>query len=129
MQFFIVITGPTGVGKTDFVQQLCQKLPFPVEVINGDVGQFYKPLSIGTAKPAYESEPVPHHLFDIMEKPEDYTVALFRERVARLMSDIWSRSAVPLIVGGSSFYIQSLYFPPRACGSGASSRRRRRCSP
>ncbi len=49
--FFIIISGPTGVGKTALVDELAQTLPFPIEVINADMGQLYEPLTIGTAKP------------------------------------------------------------------------------
>src|SRR2546425_779852 len=80
--FFIVITGPTGVGKTDFVHDLMMQISFPCEIINADMGQMYKPLSIGTAKPDYTHEPVKYHLFDILNTPRDYSVADFRKRVS-----------------------------------------------
>lgn len=112
--FFIVIAGPTGVGKTDFALQLAKKLSFPVELINADMGQLYTPLSIGTAKPDYQHETLVHHLFDRLDEPRDYTVHEFRQSVVQLMQDMWARGVVPLIVGGSSFYVQSLFFPPLA---------------
>ncbi len=113
MGFFIVITGPTGVGKTALVRELVKEVSFPIEVINADMGQFYKPLFIGTAKPDVSQESVPHYLFDVMAEPVDYTVMAFRQEVACLMKGMWRRKVVPLIVGGSSFYVQSLFFPPR----------------
>lgn len=110
--FFIIISGPTGVGKTEFVNKLSVRLPFPVEIINVDVGQFYTPLSIGTAKPAYQQEPIKHHFFDIISQPRDFTVAEFRKRLIELMTQLWSRGVTPLLVGGSGFYVQSIFFPP-----------------
>ena len=83
--FFIVIAGPTGVGKSDFALQLAQKLSFPVELINADMGQLYTPLSLGTAKPDYKHEPLVHHLFDYLDEPRDYTVHEFRQAVVQLM--------------------------------------------
>jgi tRNA dimethylallyltransferase len=100
------------VGKTDFVNQLIKKVPFEVEIINADVGQFYKPLTIGTAKPAYHADPIKHHLFDIVDKPVDYTVTDYRKEVVDCMQLLWHKKKVPLIVGGSGFYVQSLFFPP-----------------
>ncbi len=111
------ITGPTGVGKTDVVERLALRLAFPVEIINGDVGQFYEPTSIGTAKPEYRNSPIKQHFFDIIVQPRDLTVTEFRDRLLTLMQDMWLRGVTPLIVGGSSFYLQSIFFPPRAGSS------------
>lgn len=106
---FIVITGPTGVGKTELALALGSHIP--LEIINGDVGQFYTPLTIGTAKPAWRDQIVPHHLFDILDTPSHYSVASYRHEVHKLIEDIKGRNALPVIVGGSCFYIQSLFFP------------------
>ncbi len=114
VHFFIIITGPTGVGKTDLIHFLSTELSFPVEVINADMGQLYTPLSIGTAKPDYHSEPVKHYLFDVIDTPVDCTVMEYRTQVIKLMHDMWERNVVPLIVGGSGFYISSLFFTPHA---------------
>lgn len=108
----LIITGPTGVGKTSFVLQLADKMS--AEIINADIGQMYEPLSIGTAKPNWQQEPVPHHLFNILTQPIDFTVTSFREHVKTLIDDIWARGKTPMIVGGSTLYIKSLLFPP--CG-------------
>lgn len=118
--FFIIISGPTGVGKTDFVNTLSTRLPFPVEIINVDVGQFYTSLSIGTAKPAYQQEPIKHHFFDIIDEPRDFTVTEFRKKLIDLMTQLWSQGITPLLVGGSGFYVTSLFFPPAPGESGAS---------
>jgi tRNA dimethylallyltransferase len=107
-----IITGPTGVGKTDVALDLASRLP--IEIINADSGQFYKPLTIGTAKPAWHLSPIPHHGFDILTEPILYTVVEYRAYVEQLCNEIWGRGKIPLLVGGSLFYIQSLFFPPRA---------------
>jgi tRNA dimethylallyltransferase len=104
----VVIFGPTGVGKTDLAEQLASVLPG--EIINMDVGQFYTPLSRGTAKPDWKSSPNKHHLFDIIDDPHDYTVVAYREQVLSLLASI-DRNKIPLLVGGSGFYLQSLLFP------------------
>lgn len=107
----VVIYGPTGVGKTDFADHLANIVHG--EIINADIGQFYTPLSIGTAKPLWQKSPIAHHLFDILDEPRDLTVTQYRELVIALLEDIWQRGNVPIIVGGSGFYIASLFFPPQ----------------
>jgi tRNA dimethylallyltransferase len=111
MNFIGIITGPTGVGKTDFVLKLADHLP--IEIINADVGQFYVPLNIGTAKPNWRRERVPHHLFDILDEPRSMTVIQYRTLAHSLIQECWARNTIPFFVGGSFFYIQSLLFPPR----------------
>ena len=107
---FVVITGPTGVGKTMLAVELAKHVA--IEIINGDVGQLYKPLTIGTAKPAWQQSSIPHHLFDILDEPAHYTVVSYRLQIKKLIQEIRSRNALPVIVGGSCFYIKSLFFPP-----------------
>ena len=106
----IVITGPTGVGKTDLAFELGKQLP--IEIINADVGQFYTPLTIGTAKPEWRNSDIPHHLFDSIDEPTNITVTQYRSHVERLCSKLWDDQKIPVIVGGSHFYIASLFFPP-----------------
>ena len=107
----IIITGPTASGKTAFVDQIYSKNS-AIEVINADMGQFYAPLSIGTAKPDWRALPYLCHLFDILTTPEDFTVVQFRARVIELVEQILARGNTPVIVGGSMFYIKSLFYPP-----------------
>lgn len=117
MKKIIIISGPTGVGKTDFVKELNEQLP--CEVINADIGSFYTPLSIGTAKPDWQNEKVPHHLFDIICEPENLSVVKYREMVQELIVQIQERGNIPVIVGGSVFYVYSLFFKqtetPQVC--------------
>jgi tRNA dimethylallyltransferase len=111
--FFIGITGPTGVGKTALVEGLSEQLSFSIEVINADMGQLYTPLSVGTAKPDLETQTVPHHLFDCIDEPRDYTATQYRDAVVRLIHEITARGALPVIVGGSGFYLATLFYPPQ----------------
>lgn len=76
-----------------------------------DMGQLYTPLSIGTAKPDWRHEKVPHHLFDAIDEPRNCTVIEYRERLLPILQDIWSRGKLPILVGGSGFYLKSLFFP------------------
>jgi|SRR5579872_1938965 tRNA dimethylallyltransferase len=108
----IVVYGPTGVGKTAFVDELAQSIP--AEIINADMGQLYVPLTIGTAKPDWRNAPVPHHMFDIINEPVRYTVIAYRNLVKETMQKIWQRGKIPILVGGSAFYLRSLFFPPIA---------------
>ncbi len=106
----IILYGPTATGKSDCATKLACE--FPLEIINGDVGQLYAPLSIGTAKPDWKNEKAPHHLFDILNEPSDYTVVNYRVAVVALCEQIWARGNIPCIVGGSGFYLKSLFFAP-----------------
>lgn len=107
----LIIYGPTGVGKTDFALKIAGQIP--AEIINMDVGQLYVPLTIGTAKPDLRSVTVPHHGFDIINKAENCTVIAYRALAEKLIQDIWRRGKFPILVGGSGFYLKSLFFPPQ----------------
>ncbi len=111
---FIIVSGPTGVGKSDFAEKLAQSVSLKTAIVNIDVGQFYKPLSIGTAKPdlsdaQYGSR---YYLFDIIDQPKDLTASEFREILLKLLNDLWANNILPIIVGGSSFYVKSIFYPP-----------------
>lgn len=111
--YFIIIYGPTGVGKTDFSLELARALD-QAHVVNADLGQFYTPLTIGTAKPDWQSGPVKHHLFDSIEEPVNFSVQEYRRETLAVFDTLWKKSITPLLVGGSGFYIKSLVFP--LCG-------------
>lgn len=111
----VIITGPTAAGKSDFSCQFACEIN--AEIVNADMGQLYTPLSIGTAKPNWRVEKTPHHLFDVIDTPADCTVIEYRNKVIPIIEGIWSRGAIPLVVGGSGFYVQSLLFPPAAGSS------------
>jgi len=104
----VVISGATATGKSDFAIQLAMRLDG--EIINADIGSWYTPLNIGTAKPDWKNQTVPHHLFDILDEPKNFTIVQFREQVIRLAQEIWSRGKVPIVVGGSAFYVKALWY-------------------
>ncbi len=107
---FVVIFGPTAVGKTEVALHLAQR--YNGAIINADIGQMYTPLNIGTAKPAWQTSTIPHYLFDHLQEPRDYSVQEFRTTVLQLVMECWQQRKLPIIVGGSTLYISSLYFPP-----------------
>lgn len=105
-----IIVGPTASGKTEFSYTIARQMQG--EIINGDSVQAVSPLSIGTAKPDYKKSDIPHHLFDTISTPTTMTVVEYRQQVIDTVQDLIKRNKVPLIVGGSFFYIKSLFFPP-----------------
>lgn len=105
----VVIIGPTAVGKTKLSIDLAHRLNG--EIISGDSMQIYKGMDVGTAKiKKNEMENIPHHLIDIKSPNEDYSVAEFQETVRPLIANIASRNKMPMIVGGTGLYIQSVLF-------------------
>src|SRR5699024_4139932 len=106
----IVIVGPTAVGKTDFSIELAKR--FNGEVISGDSMQIYKNLDIGTAKATPEEmDGIPHHLINIKEVTESYSVSDFQEDASEKIDEITASGKVPIIVGGTGLYIESLLYP------------------
>lgn len=109
--FVIVIFGPTGVGKSSFAEELAAGIGH-AQLVNCDVGQFYSKISIGTAKPDYKNSKIKQHLFDIIDEPEDFNASAYRSLVFDKIQNIWSSGDIPILVGGSGFYLKSLFFPP-----------------
>ncbi|MBM3893118.1 tRNA (adenosine(37)-N6)-dimethylallyltransferase MiaA [Candidatus Dependentiae bacterium] len=107
----VIITGPTASGKTALSEQLVPYLQGAV--INADMGQFYTALTIGTAKPDWQALPFDSYLFDWVDTPRDITVVAFKKAVDDCVLTIQAAHKTPLIVGGSSFYIKSLFYPPQ----------------
>ncbi len=107
-----VLLGPTAVGKTTLAVELAARLN--AEIISGDSMQFYRWLDIGTAKIrpaemiAANGQLIPHHLIDIRNPEEPYSVADFQQDAARLIAEIQARGRLPLLVGGTALYIQAL---------------------
>lgn len=105
----IAIVGPTAVGKTKFSIELAGQIDG--EVINGDATQIYRDLNIGSAKVTKdEMNGVVHHLIDIKNPSEEYTVADFQRDAREKILDIQSRGKTPIICGGSGLYIQAVLF-------------------
>lgn len=109
MEKVIVIVGPTGVGKTKMGVALAKH--FNGEVISGDSMQIYKTLDIGTAKVTQEEMAgIVHHLIDIKEPDESYSVKDFQDEVRLKISEITNRGKLPIIVGGTGLYIKAALY-------------------
>lgn len=104
----LVLTGPTGTGKTDWAVRLADS--HPLEIISVDSALVYRGLDIGTAKPSRElRERVPHHLIDICEPTESYSAGQFVGDAIKLIDDIHNRNRLPLLVGGTMLYFRALW--------------------
>ena len=103
----ITVVGATASGKTEFGLRLANELP--IEIINADALQAYREFEIGTAKPSPEERArVPHHLIDILNPDEGFSAGEFARRARRAIEEITRRGRVPVVVGGSGFYLQAL---------------------
>ena len=108
-QKLVVITGPTAVGKTKLSVELAKQIGG--EIISADSMQVYKYMNIGTDKISPDKmEGVPHHLIDFLDPHEDFNVFIFQKLVKEAIADISSRGKVPIIVGGTGFYIQAVLY-------------------
>lgn len=105
----IAIVGPTAVGKTALSIELAKKLDG--EIINGDSMQVYRDLNIGTAKiTPEEMGGVPHHLLDILEPTDSFSVADYQQAVREKITEIQARGKMPIIVGGTGLYVQAVLY-------------------
>ena len=103
----VVITGPTASGKTALGVALAQRLGG--EVVSADSMQIYRGMDIGTAKPTPEEmQGVPHHMIDIADPAENYSVSRYAAQAAACVDDILARGKLPIVVGGTGLYIDSL---------------------
>lgn len=108
-QRLIIVTGPTAVGKTALSVALAKRLGG--EIISADSMQVYRHMDIGSAKASKEEMGgVPHHLIDILEPTQEFNVARFKQLAGEAVRDIASRGAVPIVAGGTGFYIQALLY-------------------
>ena len=104
MNKLVAIVGPTGIGKTKLAIQL--GLHFNGEIINADSRQIYRHMDIGTAKPGKEElVSVPHHLVDIIEPNQEFSLPEYQKLANEAIQDIQSRGKVPFLVGGSGLYV------------------------
>lgn len=105
----VILTGPTAVGKTALSIKLAKAING--EMISADSMQVYKYMDIGTAKiePA-EMEGITHHLIDVLDPTEDFNVFTFQTMAKQALEEIYAKGKVPIIVGGTGFYIQSLLY-------------------
>lgn len=105
----VVIVGETASGKSDLAIELAQK--FKGEIIAADSRTIYKGMDIGTAKPSKKDQAtVPHHLLDVIEPNQKYNVVQFQQDATALIDEIKSRGKLPIMVGGSGLYINSVIF-------------------
>ena len=103
----VVLTGPTAVGKTSLSIGLAKALGG--EIISADSMQVYRHMDIGSAKiRPEEMQGVPHHLVDILEPWEEFHIVKFQELAKAAMEEIYHRGKIPILVGGTGFYIQSV---------------------
>ena len=103
----IILTGPTAVGKTKASIGLAKAVGG--EIISADSMQVYQYMDIGSAKiRPEEMQGVPHHLVDILKPEEEFHIVRFQELATQAMTDIYSRGRIPVLVGGTGFYIQAV---------------------
>jgi len=107
----VVLAGPTATGKTEMSLRLAKALGG--EIVSSDSMQVYRSMSIGTAKATLEQQlEVPHHLIDIRDLSETFNVVEFYEEALRAIESIFARNRVPILVGGTGFYIHTLLYGP-----------------
>jgi len=107
MNYLIAIIGPTGSGKSKLAIRLAQQ--FNGEIVSADSRQVYRRMDIGTAKPSrHELSLVPHHLINIVNPDEDFSLAQYQNLAGKAINGIQQRHKLPLLVGGSGLYIWSV---------------------
>jgi len=107
MKRIIAIVGPTGVGKSRLALHLAKT--FPGEIISADSRQVYRYMDIGTAKPSpQELAAVPHHLIDIINPDDDFSLATYQEMAHKAIDDIKRRVRLPYLVGGTGLYVKTI---------------------
>lgn len=105
----VILTGPTAVGKTALSVAFAKAING--EIISADSMQVYRHMDIGSAKVTKEEmEGVPHHLIDVLEPAEEFNVVLFQKMARQAAEEIESRGHIPILVGGTGFYIQALLY-------------------
>lgn len=105
----LILTGPTAVGKTDLSIRLAKEVDG--EIISADSMQVYRGMDIGTAKiTEEEKQGVPHHLLDCVDPDEEFNVAVFQAMARKAIEEIHTRGHVPILTGGTAFYIQALLY-------------------
>lgn len=104
LQPLVVITGPTATGKTEVGVLVAEKIDG--EIVSADSMLIYRGMNIGTAKPTTaEMRDIPHHLIDIVEPDQDYSVALYQKQARAVIEGILERRKIPILVGGTGLYV------------------------
>ena len=105
----IILTGPTAVGKTKLSLELAKKVGG--EIISAESMQIYEMLDIGSAKiKKEEMQGIPHHLIDCISPSQEFNVVIFQKMALNAMEEIEKRNKIPILVGGTGFYIQSVLY-------------------
>lgn len=105
----VILTGPTAVGKTKLSIELARKIGG--EIISADSMQVYKYMDIGSAKiRPEEMEEIPHFMVDELEPFEEFNVVVFQQKTKQYMEEIYQRGHIPILVGGTGFYIQAVLY-------------------
>ena len=116
----VVLVGPTAVGKTETAIALAQRLDG--EIVSADSRLFYRGMDIGTAKPTQkERQLVPHHLVDVADPDETWSLAVYQREAHRVIEEITGRGHLPVLVGGSGQYIRAIthgWLPPEVQADG-----------
>lgn len=103
----VAVVGPTASGKSDLAVEIC--LRFDGEAVSADSMQIYKGLDISTAKPTEEEKKgIPHHMMDFLDNTESFSVAEYQKMAGECIREIHSRGKLPVIVGGTGLYIDTL---------------------
>ena len=114
----LVLVGPTAVGKTKLSIEIAKA--FSCEIISGDSMQVYRGMDIGTAKiQSSEMEGIPHHLIDVLNPDEPFSVAQFQDSCRQLIPEIGERGKLPFIVGGTGLYVESVCYEYQFTDTGA----------
>ena len=109
MKPLVIIAGPTAVGKSDAAIKLAKRIDG--SIISADSMQVYKGMDIGTAKvPKDQREGIDHYLLDVLDPKDDFNIVMFKEMADAAMKEIWDKGRIPIIVGGTGFYIQSVLY-------------------
>jgi len=105
----VEIVGPTGSGKSALALEIASR--FSGELVNCDSLQLYKGFDIGTAKtPLHERRQIPHHLFDVLTPQESFSAGEYARAARAVLADISSRGSLPVVVGGTGFYMRALFY-------------------
>src|ERR1700688_3493361 len=106
-QTVLVLTGPTGTGKSDWALRIAAV--HPIDIVSVDSAMVYRGLDIGTAKPSRAlRKRIPHHLIDICDPTETYSAGRFVADATALIIEIHARGRIPLLVGGTFLYLRAL---------------------
>lgn len=105
----IILTGPTAIGKTDLSIRLAKAIHG--EIVSADSMQVYRHMDIGSAKVTKEEmDGVPHHLIDVLEPADEFNVVVFQKMAKEAIEGIYDRGRIPIVAGGTGFYIQALLY-------------------